>query len=270
MGREPGASAVKLYYRIGEVAGIVGVEPHVLRYWETEFPSIRPQKSRSGQRVYSRRDVDKLLRVKELLYAQRFTIAGARQRLKDLGSAPAPAGLTSELPNRPPTAELEDGGAQLGPPTSEQAGGVEGALAAPGSPRPDVAQVGTLRADSADSVNPAHQAASHQAAICLRAALLGIRAEVCQLLDGVGTDSLIGFDGALPHGGDRYQTNSPDTTSFPGAVDTGCDAVPPFENGAAEDVQPEGRCRGDVALAVEPTELRFGTRRELGLVKFDR
>jgi DNA-binding transcriptional MerR regulator len=77
---------VKLYYRIGEVAGLVGVEPHVLRYWETEFPSIRPQKSRSGQRVYSRRDVDKLLRVKELLYAQRFTIAGARQRLKEGGT----------------------------------------------------------------------------------------------------------------------------------------------------------------------------------------
>lgn len=86
MGRGSGASAVKLYYRIGEVAGLVGVEPHVLRYWESEFPSIRPQKSRSGQRVYSRRDVDKLLRVKELLYNQRFTIAGARQRLRDPGS----------------------------------------------------------------------------------------------------------------------------------------------------------------------------------------
>lgn len=73
---------VKLYYRIGEVAELVGVEPHVLRYWESEFPTIRPQKSRSGQRVYSRRDVDKLLRVKDLLYAQRFTIAGARQRLR--------------------------------------------------------------------------------------------------------------------------------------------------------------------------------------------
>lgn len=83
MGRGTGGSTVKLYYRIGEVAGIVGVEPHVLRYWETEFPTIRPQKSRSGQRVYSRRDVDKLLRVKELLYAQRFTIAGARQRLRE-------------------------------------------------------------------------------------------------------------------------------------------------------------------------------------------
>ena len=68
---------LKLYYRIGEVAEIVGVETHVLRYWETEFRSIRPQKSRSGQRVYSRKDVEKLVRVRELLYTQGFTIAGA-------------------------------------------------------------------------------------------------------------------------------------------------------------------------------------------------
>ncbi len=80
---------VKLYYRIGEVAGLVGVEPHVLRYWETEFRGIRPQKSRSGQRVYSRRDVEKLMRVKELLYAQGFTIAGARKRLREGGLEPA-------------------------------------------------------------------------------------------------------------------------------------------------------------------------------------
>ena len=80
---------VKLYYRIGEVAEIVGVEPHVLRYWETEFRSIRPQKSRKGQRIYSRRDVDKLLRVKDLLYTHGFTIAGARKRLRETGLEPA-------------------------------------------------------------------------------------------------------------------------------------------------------------------------------------
>jgi DNA-binding transcriptional MerR regulator len=65
------------------------VEPHVLRYWETEFRSIRPQKSRKGQRVYSRRDVDKLLRVKELLYTQGYTIAGARKKLRDAGQEPS-------------------------------------------------------------------------------------------------------------------------------------------------------------------------------------
>jgi len=80
---------VKLYYRIGEVSDIVGVQPHVLRYWETEFRSIRPQKSSKGQRVYSRRDVEKLLRVKDLLKNQGFTIAGARKRLSEPG-APAP------------------------------------------------------------------------------------------------------------------------------------------------------------------------------------
>lgn len=74
---------VKLYYRIGEVAEIVGVEAHVLRYWESEFKSIRPQKSAKGQRVYSRRDLDKLLRVKELLYQQGYTIAGAKKQLRD-------------------------------------------------------------------------------------------------------------------------------------------------------------------------------------------
>jgi DNA-binding transcriptional MerR regulator len=79
----------KLYYRIGEVAGIVGVEPHVLRYWETEFRSIRPQKSAKGQRIYSRRDVETLLKVKDLLSAHRFTIAGARRKLREGGVEPA-------------------------------------------------------------------------------------------------------------------------------------------------------------------------------------
>jgi DNA-binding transcriptional MerR regulator len=78
----------KLYYRIGEVAGIVGVEPHVLRYWETEFRSVRPQKSAKGQRIYSRRDVETLLKVKELLYGHRFTIAGARRKLREGGVEP--------------------------------------------------------------------------------------------------------------------------------------------------------------------------------------
>lgn len=82
---------MKLYYRIGEVSEIVGVEPHVLRYWETEFRSIRPQKSRKGQRIYSRKDVDKLLKVKDLLYTHGFTIAGARKRLREGGQEPDPA-----------------------------------------------------------------------------------------------------------------------------------------------------------------------------------
>lgn len=89
---------VKLYYRIGEVSEIVGVEPHVLRYWETEFRSIRPQKSRKGQRIYSRRDVDKLLKVKDLLYSHGFTIAGARKRLREGGAEPVAAAVVAPAP----------------------------------------------------------------------------------------------------------------------------------------------------------------------------
>lgn len=95
---------VKLYYRIGEVSDIVGVQPHVLRYWETEFRSIRPQKSSKGQRVYSRRDVEKLLRVKDLLKNQGFTIAGARKRL----SEPAPAPAESAPPEPASTADAPE------------------------------------------------------------------------------------------------------------------------------------------------------------------
>jgi DNA-binding transcriptional MerR regulator len=93
----------KLYFRIGEVAGIVGVEPHVLRYWEREFRSIRPSKSARGQRVYSRRDVENLLRVRELLYTQGFTIAGARkQLLHPRAAAPAEEASGGKPPSIPP------------------------------------------------------------------------------------------------------------------------------------------------------------------------
>lgn len=74
----------KLYFRIGEVSEIVGVKPYVLRYWETEFSDVRPTKSKSGQRLYKRRDVELLLQVRELLYEERYTIDGAKQRLREL------------------------------------------------------------------------------------------------------------------------------------------------------------------------------------------
>ncbi len=72
----------KLYFRIGEVSGLLGVEPYVLRYWETEFPSLAPKKSGTGHRLYRRKDVELLLRIKHLLYEKRFTIEGARQWLQ--------------------------------------------------------------------------------------------------------------------------------------------------------------------------------------------
>ena len=82
----------KLYFRIGEVAELVGVEPHVLRYWEREFRAIRPTKSAKGQRVYSRRDVENLMRVRELLYREGFTIAGAKKKMQRAGVEPREAG----------------------------------------------------------------------------------------------------------------------------------------------------------------------------------
>jgi DNA-binding transcriptional MerR regulator len=76
----------KRYYRIGEVSRITGVKPYVLRYWESEFRWMAPQKSQSKQRLYRRRDIDMILLIKKLLYEQRFTIAGARKKLRDLGA----------------------------------------------------------------------------------------------------------------------------------------------------------------------------------------
>jgi len=73
----------KLYFRIGEVSALLGVETYVLRYWETEFPSLAPKKSGTGHRLYRRKDVELLLRIKHLLYEKRFTIEGARQSLQN-------------------------------------------------------------------------------------------------------------------------------------------------------------------------------------------
>ncbi len=78
-------AADKRYYRIGEVSRITEVKPYVLRYWESEFRWMAPQKSRSKQRLYRRRDIDIILLIKKLLYEQRFTIAGARRKLRELG-----------------------------------------------------------------------------------------------------------------------------------------------------------------------------------------
>jgi DNA-binding transcriptional MerR regulator len=72
----------KLYFKIGEVAAIVGVQAYVLRYWESEFSMVKPAKTRSKHRLYRRKDVETLLQIKQLLHEQRFTIEGARKRLK--------------------------------------------------------------------------------------------------------------------------------------------------------------------------------------------
>ncbi|MDP9037220.1 MAG: MerR family transcriptional regulator [Myxococcota bacterium] len=101
-----GGLPAKVYFRIGEVADLVGVAPHVLRYWEREFRSIRPTKSGKGQRVYSRRDVENLIRVRQLLYSEGFTIAGAKRKLQQGAveeEEPADGAEPAELPASAPS-----------------------------------------------------------------------------------------------------------------------------------------------------------------------
>jgi DNA-binding transcriptional MerR regulator len=92
----------KLYFRIGEVSSLCRLPAYVLRFWESEFPQLKPVKSSTGQRMYRRKDVDSVLRIKQLLYEEGFTIAGARQQLRsEVKGAkkqpplpfPAPAGV---------------------------------------------------------------------------------------------------------------------------------------------------------------------------------
>jgi DNA-binding transcriptional MerR regulator len=94
-------SAGKNLYRIGEVSRLTDTKPFVLRYWETEFPTLQPVKSPKGHRLYRRQDVDTVLLIKRLLYDEGFTIAGARRHLREVGGAPAEPGLAA-APQRIP------------------------------------------------------------------------------------------------------------------------------------------------------------------------
>jgi DNA-binding transcriptional MerR regulator len=84
-------------FKIGEVCKIADVQPYVLRYWETEFPALAPNKSGGGQRLYSQREIDTILRIKQLLYSEGFTIAGAKKKLEGEGGDAAPAPSQKEL-----------------------------------------------------------------------------------------------------------------------------------------------------------------------------
>src|SRR5437763_730356 len=97
MASEPVIIPEKIYFKIGEVCDILGVQPHVLRYWETEFPMLSPQKNKSGQRSYRRRDVEMAVRIKQLLYNEMFTIAGARKKLQSEGR-----GRSTRTESQPP------------------------------------------------------------------------------------------------------------------------------------------------------------------------
>jgi DNA-binding transcriptional MerR regulator len=90
----------KLYFKIGEVSQLVGVEPYVLRYWESEFPGLSPRKSNTGQRMFRRKDVELLLNIKQLLYEKKFTIEGARKALKSGKVEGAPAAEPKSAPVR--------------------------------------------------------------------------------------------------------------------------------------------------------------------------
>ncbi len=91
--------AKKIYHKIGEACRILDIQPYVLRYWETEFPALSPNKSKSGQRVYSERDLAMIRRIKELLYDEGYTIAGAKKKLEAEGEpAPLPSPAPAEKP----------------------------------------------------------------------------------------------------------------------------------------------------------------------------
>jgi DNA-binding transcriptional MerR regulator len=89
----------KRFFRIGEVSRIIGVKPYVLRYWETEFPTLRPKRADSRQRIYQREDIETIREIKKLLYEEKLTIEGVRKRLKAVkkGSAMSPDSLLKEV-----------------------------------------------------------------------------------------------------------------------------------------------------------------------------
>ena len=108
----------KLFFRIGEVCELIKVQPHVLRYWETEFPMLAPQKNRAGQRVYRRKDVEMVLRIRDLLYEEKFTIAGAKKKLaEEMRHSPA----RTKAPARENTQliEMEEAAETIEPRSSE-------------------------------------------------------------------------------------------------------------------------------------------------------
>lgn len=94
----------RLYYKIGEACKELGIQPYVLRYWETEFPALAPSKSRSGQRVYSEKELEIIKRIKQLLYEEGYTIAGAKKKLETELAAGTMEGEEGEAEASPPPA----------------------------------------------------------------------------------------------------------------------------------------------------------------------
>ncbi len=99
----------KLYFRIGEVSRLTATKTYVLRYWETEFPTLKPVKSRSGHRLYRRQDLETVVEIKRLLYEKGFTIEGARKQLAGSSAGDAEGTSQAPTPQRPQTASALDG-----------------------------------------------------------------------------------------------------------------------------------------------------------------
>jgi DNA-binding transcriptional MerR regulator len=155
----------KLFFKIGEVCELAGVQAHVLRYWESEFPMLAPQKNRAGQRVYRKRDVEIALRIKELLYEDQYTIAGAKKRLAN---------------------DLRAGG-KFRVVTSDDVGDVSEETVSPSLPlgQPFVEPLGEPRLRPADSSLTSRTAEDRQA---LRQVASELR-EILSLLEGASKNS---------------------------------------------------------------------------------
>lgn len=123
----------RLYYKIGEACKALGIQPYVLRYWETEFPALTPSKSRSGQRVYSEKELEIIRRIKELLYEEGYTIAGAKKKLE--------AELASGALGEPEQDEAEEGSAPAR--STPAAAPPEPVAKPPAAPRPAAAALDT-------------------------------------------------------------------------------------------------------------------------------
>jgi len=98
------ANTGKMYYSISEVSDMTGVKPHVLRYWETEFPTLKPKKNRAGNRSYRPKDIKAILVIRDLLYKEKFTISGARKKLQDNYGNPDPIIKQMQIPFSDPHA----------------------------------------------------------------------------------------------------------------------------------------------------------------------
>ena len=142
----------RLYYKIGEACKALGIQPYVLRYWETEFPALAPNKSRSGQRVYSEKELEIIRRIKELLYDEGYTIAGAKKKLE---TELASGGLGETVDE---AAELPPAAAAPGPRTKAQK-----AMPEPTDPGPPPAELDTDAAERIQSLRSGIEKALREA-----------------------------------------------------------------------------------------------------------